>query len=58
MPWVASEACWRKGEAVGVASAVETVVDGVVMVGSGIWRTSIGIERRWQANMAFMIGMY
>ena len=46
MPFVASEACWRK--------TVE--VDGVLR--RGIWQMSIGMERRWQAKMEFMIGIY
>lgn len=30
----------------------------VVIVGMGIWQMSIGIERRWQAKIVFIIGMY
>ena len=55
MPFVASEACWRK--------TVELLVgwfEGVVgdKEGSGNWRMSIGMLRRWQAKIAFMMGMY
>lgn len=49
MPWVASEACWRK--------TVVVVVEGVG-VGLGIWQMSMGMERRWQAKIVFIMGMY
>ena len=46
MPFVASAACWRK------------TVEVEEVFGSGIWQTSTGMERRWQAKMQFMMGMY
>jgi hypothetical protein len=52
MPWVASEACWRKTVVV-----VDVLAEGVGD-GMGIWRMSIGMERRWQAKIVFMMGMY
>lgn len=29
-----------------------------VDVGKGIWQMSMGMERRWQAKIEFIIGMY
>lgn len=39
MPWVASEACWRK-------TVVLVLLLSAVDVGTGIWQMSMGIERR------------
>lgn len=67
IPFVASAACWRKTVelepevfVVGGADDEEDCLaegfgDGA---GSGSCRTSIGIASRWQAKMAFMMGMY
>ena len=56
MPEVASAACWRKTVEfwVGCGGSVEEMED----KGKGSWRMSMGMERRWHAKMAFMMGMY
>ena len=51
MPFVVVEACCRK--TVEVDAGMEDAEDG-----SGICRMSIGMERRWQAKIEFMMGMY
>ena len=51
IPFVVVEACWRK--TVEVDAVVEDLEDG-----SGICRMSMGMDKRWQAKMEFMMGMY
>lgn len=63
MPFVASEACWRKtvefvDDSAGVPVAVEGGAVDVGLEGRGMARMSMGMLRRWQAKMAFMIGIY
>ena len=54
---MASEACWRKGGGAGVGLEEEEVVVGGGA--GGVRRAmSMGIERRWQAKMVFVRGMY
>jgi hypothetical protein len=59
-PWVASVACWRNGEVVLVLPGGEAEAgffEGE-RVGVGMERISMGIWRRWHANIVFMSGMY
>ena len=56
IPFVASDACCRN--TVGLAAAEPVGVVGALGTGKGSWRMSMGIARRWQANMAFIMGMY
>ena len=55
MPFVASEACCRKTVGFAAGERVDVVLGAA---GRGSWRMSIGTERRWQAKMEFMMGMY
>ena len=61
MPLVASEACWRKTVEL-VEEEVSREVWSVVVVvdwgDRGMERMSMGMARRWQAKIAFMMGMY
>jgi len=61
MPCVASAACWRKsvelddGDVLPPLSVADDFCGGR---GRGRCSISIGMDRRWHANMAFMMGMY
>jgi hypothetical protein len=62
-PWVASAACCRKTVEFALEASAEAALEDFDPgpdegVGRGSWRTSIGMERRWHAKMAFMMGMY
>lgn len=64
MPFVASAACWRKTVELEPLVGVDdddgkegSEGDGFGF-GSGSWRISMGMESRWHAKMAFMMGMY
>ena len=55
MPCVASLACCRKTVVdVDVGAALMSAIG----VGVGIWQMSMGMERRWQAKIVFIIGIY
>lgn len=68
MPCVASAACWRKRVELDEGEEVLlpfSVVDAAVCRGApragrgrGSCNMSMGMDRRWQAKMAFMMGMY